>query len=182
MIDNEELRAYDLIAPFIREILEQNNISHTKLHNKPPKSGSSNFTSLYIGTTLLLRIRIRSTKYYIEISEMYPSVYSAIKSGELESMVISSKTHFLRLPISNADDVLTYLDLIKNATIDLLDRIPKDFSCCSRYEACSNAQRCTHPDQELAWGCNYKKVLRSGRAFYGDAPVFAMSVSEGVAD
>lgn len=43
----------------------------------------------------------------------------------------------------------------------------QSFGCCSRYEACSDTLRCTHPDQVFASGCMYRKNLESGRIFYG---------------
>lgn len=41
------------------------------------------------------------------------------------------------------------------------------FGCCSRYEACSDAKHCTHPDIMIASRCAYRKNLHSGKIFYG---------------
>ena len=41
------------------------------------------------------------------------------------------------------------------------------FGFCSRYEACSDAQKCIHPNPIFAAACTYKKNLEQGRIFYG---------------
>ena len=41
------------------------------------------------------------------------------------------------------------------------------FDCCSRYNECSEAGRCTHPDIMVAGQCTYRQKLRNGRIFYG---------------
>lgn len=39
--------------------------------------------------------------------------------------------------------------------------------CCSRYNACSDAKKCIHPDLFYARICSYRKNLEAGRIFYG---------------
>ena len=41
------------------------------------------------------------------------------------------------------------------------------FGCCSRYEACSDAKECIHPDAAFAASCSYRQNLLVGRIFYG---------------
>ena len=41
------------------------------------------------------------------------------------------------------------------------------FGCCSRYEACSDAMKCIHPDPVFASSCQYRQNLLTGRVFYG---------------
>lgn len=41
------------------------------------------------------------------------------------------------------------------------------FGCCSRYEECSDAKHCTHPDIMIASRCAYRQNLHSGKIFYG---------------
>jgi len=49
----------------------------------------------------------------------------------------------------------------------VIDAIPKQFDCCSRYEECSNAKRCIHPNPETALICGYRKIMKKGRIYYG---------------
>lgn len=41
------------------------------------------------------------------------------------------------------------------------------FGCCSRYETCSDAMKCIHPDPVFASSCQYRQNLLAGRIFYG---------------
>lgn len=41
------------------------------------------------------------------------------------------------------------------------------FGCCSRYNECSDAKKCLHPNLFYALGCTYRSHLESGRVFYG---------------
>ena len=50
---------------------------------------------------------------------------------------------------------------------NIIDAIPKEFSCCSRYMECSNKIKCLNPDKEMAMRCGYRKILMSGKVFYG---------------
>lgn len=65
--------------------------------------------------------------------------------------------------------------LIKNELSVLLNKIFSEtmsfptFGCCSRYNECSNARKCIHPDQMYATACDYRKNLESGKVFYGTA-------------
>ncbi len=46
--------------------------------------------------------------------------------------------------------------------------VPEDtFDCCSRFEKCSDALRCIHPDPLFAAGCSYRKKLNQGIVFCG---------------
>lgn len=69
--------------------------------------------------------------------------------------------------ISGLDEIPSYFDKIKETCQHILDSTTKDFSCCSRYEECSDAKICTHPDKEIAMGCYYRRVLHRGKIFYG---------------
>lgn len=47
------------------------------------------------------------------------------------------------------------------------DTSVESFGCCSRYNECSDAMKCIHPDIKVAKGCCYKIHLENGRIFYG---------------
>lgn len=56
--------------------------------------------------------------------------------------------------------IRTYIFLCENEPVH-------KFACCSRFEKCSDAKSCIHPDKKYAKGCFYKKNLESGKIFYG---------------
>lgn len=87
--------------------------------------------------------------------------------------VHKENNNFINLEIENKyvfdDEVKKFIDntsiLIVKAYENLTDGIP--FSCCSRYEACSDAKHCIHPDTVHSRSCIYRKNLENGKIFYG---------------
>lgn len=66
------------------------------------------------------------------------------------------------------DEVLTYAFSFGEVAVDVLaNQGGESFGCCSRYEECSNAKRCIHPDKLTAIACGYRKNLEKGLIFYG---------------
>lgn len=51
-----------------------------------------------------------------------------------------------------------------------MTQFPPDtrLACCSRYLECSDAKQCVHPDPAFALGCGYRKILASGKIYYGE--------------
>lgn len=41
------------------------------------------------------------------------------------------------------------------------------FACCHRYEQCSDAKKCLHPNLMYSTACTYRKNLENNRIFYG---------------
>ena len=52
--------------------------------------------------------------------------------------------------------------------IGIHNYIPKaaGFACCSRYEECSMAKKCIHPNLLFAKACQYRKNVEEGNIFY----------------
>lgn len=66
----------------------------------------------------------------------------------------------------NSDEMINCLvDCIKYG---LLNYSPKaaGFACCSRYQECSDARKCIHPNRLYAKACQYRKNLEEGNVFY----------------
>jgi len=78
------------------------------------------------------------------------------------------KNDFVKIYIDSVEDIPNHIDKIKLSCQYILDALPKDFSCCSRYMECSDAKICICPNKDFALGCFYRKVLHSGRVFYGE--------------
>ena len=49
---------------------------------------------------------------------------------------------------------------------EAIDNGARSYSCCSRYQECSDAGRCVNPYPDIAIECRYKINLKHGRNFY----------------
>ena len=70
--------------------------------------------------------------------------------------------------LQQLSELSEYKEQIETICEYLGDR-PTDeaFSCCSRYEECSNAKKCINPIERLRRNCGYRKNLEQGIIFYG---------------
>ena len=62
----------------------------------------------------------------------------------------------------------SYIDFLAKIAGETVNRYPKAWDCCSRYLECSDAGKCVHPNRVFALDCGYRKILASGRIFYGE--------------
>jgi hypothetical protein len=77
------------------------------------------------------------------------------------------KPPYYKIDLDSIADLNQHMDKVCYILQYIIDHWPKDFSCCSRYNACSNAKTCIHPDKCTAIGCYYRRVLSTGQVFYG---------------
>ena len=75
---------------------------------------------------------------------------------------------FSRVVFSSIDEIVSLSYTLSEIAIDILSEVGgENFGCCSRYEACSDAKQCIHPDKLFARACSYRRNLEQGRIFYG---------------
>lgn len=100
----------------------------------------------------------------------------------MAQIVISKKSQFVSTPFHLSDEIaspaasgkgykLVLSTALSSETAGALinaaiKALPKTYDCCSAYMTCSNARRCVN-SSESALGCGYRRVLSSGRIFYG---------------
>lgn len=83
--------------------------------------------------------------------------------------VLNGEKGFTKISVIPEECPINYIiSLITSVMQNIIDRLPKDFDCCSRYLECSNAKKCIHPDKEMRLKCGYRKILRKGTIFYGE--------------
>lgn len=90
-----------------------------------------------------------------------------LKRVEILSPCSSTDESFKGYEVSSWADLANYSAEFVSALQAVIDRVPKGFSCCSRYVECSDLRACCHPDYDMRAQCFYRKVLKSGRVFYG---------------
>lgn len=121
------------------------------------------YSSLSFRTSNICKVKLRGKKWHIAIPvTLKDSIPSTVKTFRL-----ASEPQFLRIYFSqlSEDEVFT---LIKEATLLSVEKVSKAFDCCSRFLSCSDAKVCVHPDPAFSLLCGYRKILKSGRIFYGE--------------
>ena len=156
----EERRAFELLYPELSDIF----------YNAPMESGIlvfqeiNNCSSVYFLNSgmLLCQIRLRKKTRYLLLPEKF--------EGDLPANTIFNRAKsdpgMIRVLLETPEDVLKYVSILRKILKKLEYRY-STFACCSRYEACSDALTCVHPDIKFALGCQYRRNLNEGKIFYG---------------
>lgn len=144
-----EVDAYEKIKPALIDILSLNGLEEEYLSIEEKKS----YYSVYFDKSSVI-VRIHSgRKPYIELPDQKKKIFGV--------------KDYRRIPLSDLLDISLYQEDIRNSLESIIDGITKEFDCCHRFEECSNAKACTHPDKKFALLCGYRKILKNGHIFYG---------------
>ena len=154
----KELAAYEEMLPQLQEAARSAGGNGESIAIKHGKS----YSSVWFASLLAFRLCLRKSKY-IEVPDESKDVVADLAPLRDQKKAASGfwRVSLDDTPIAACSDILG--EVIKAA----IDRMPKEWDCCSRYEECSNAKACIHPDKEFALACGYRKILNSGRVFYG---------------
>lgn len=158
--DINERNTYRLLLPIFQSVLDECNIDYKELSFDRKK----NYSSIMLTSLLIARLCFRGENSYAEIPTYCDEVIPALLSRQK-----AKDSNFIRVFIPPASSAPDYSDFWASVLSLAVDRIPNEFDCCSQYVECSNAGRCISSQKELALGCGYKKILRSGRVFYGQS-------------
>lgn len=121
------------------------------------------YSVVYLSKFTAFRLRIRGNQPYLAI----PTLFSDLIPSDAPRKAVKSDPLYLRLTLDEARPLSWYADFLRSVIQECVNRYPKEFDCCSRYEECSDAGACTHPDKSFALGCGYRKILHSGKIYYG---------------
>ncbi|MEL7657915.1 MAG: hypothetical protein AAGU75_18635 [Bacillota bacterium] len=123
------------------------------------------YTSVSLSNFTIFRLKLRGKKHYITI----PSLFIDLVPSSLPQETLKSEGNYRRILITEENPIES--DTVKNFLITIaqetVSRYPKEYDCCSRFLECSDHKSCIHPDKVLALSCGYRKILNSGRIFYG---------------
>lgn len=155
----KELTAYNSILPRLQAAAEEMgaNIADIRIkHNK-------DYSSVWYGNLLAFRLRLRKNTRYIEVPlDSRETVQDLAPLSAQKEM----SSGFWRVKIG-PDAVKEHADIFASVLQDAINRLPKEWDCCSRYMECSDAKQCVHPDPAFALGCGYRKILTAGKIYYG---------------
>ena len=127
------------------------------------KTGSSGYTSVSFGSLTAFRLRLRGGQHYISV----PSSFADLIPDGFPRKQVAAEPKYIRLLVGEDYPLPSYTNFLCTIAGETVNRYPKEWDCCSRYLECSDAKACIHPDKAFALGCGYRKVLNSGRIFYG---------------
>ena len=160
--DFQETAYLDSILPQLLTSVETQGGECSFLSRRsPPNSGG--YSTVSIVNFTAFRLHLRGKIHYISV----PKVFSDLIPDDFPQKQLKSDTKYTRILIDSKHPVESYTDFLVRITGETINRYPKEWSCCSRYLECSNAKTCIHPDKTLALACGYRKILNSGRVFYG---------------
>lgn len=122
------------------------------------------YSSVWYSSILAFRLKLRKGTRYIEVPLDSRAAVQDIGPMDRQKEMSDG---FWRVRLGN-EPVSIHADALAIVLQDAIDRLPKEWDCCSRYMECSNAKRCVHPDPTLALKCGYRKILASGKIYYGE--------------
>lgn len=123
----------------------------------------SGYTVVTFEKFTAFRLHLRGNQHYISL----PSVLSDLVPPSFPTKCVSSEPKYIRILIDKMHPLESYCDFLIQIAGETVNRCPKEYDCCSRYIQCSDAKTCVHPDKSFALKCGYRKILSSGRIFYG---------------
>lgn len=154
----KELTTYGEILPALREASDMAGGDGDLITIKHGKS----YSSIWFGSLLAFRLCLRKSNYIEVPVDLKGTVTQLAPLSEQKPV----SGDFWRVNLDEeaiVNNAAIFGDVIK-ATVD---RTPKEWDCCSRYLECSDAKTCVHPDKGVALLCGYRRILNSGRIFYG---------------
>ena len=154
----KEQEVYEAVEPALQDAAAAMGGDPDKILFKP----LANYSSVYFDSILALRIRIRGNAHFVEVPLSSRATVSGLAPMEHQKSV----GDFWRVRLT-AKEMVQQGAVFGAVLRDAINRTPKEWDCCSRYLECSDARKCVHPDPSFALACGYRKILASGRIYYG---------------
>lgn len=162
---SDEERLFHSLKPCFLSVMERNGIPEESLTIVPMKSY---YSVIIRDTYLVCRIRCSKQLRYISFRQLQPEQSDLIKPFCVSQTKSEKDSGFIRVNLSDSVSSSALEALMSTVMTNTVNSIPKVFDCCSRYMDCSNAKRCVHPNPDFALDCGYRRILNSGRVFYGE--------------
>ena len=162
-ITYDEKWVFEELRDCLEHAIDQNSADVGKLKVKEGKS----YTSVFYDSQMAFRICCRDRQCYFSVANIYADCAEPnITATQLSKNRNDQFTNFAF--DSTKEDIAKFARFLSSVMERVIDAIPKQFDCCSRYEECSNAKRCIHPNPELALACGYRKIMKKGIIYYGE--------------
>lgn len=157
----EEL-VFSVLQPYLDAVVVKNNGPCKKLLLEQLK----NYSSVWFDSLMAFRICCRGKKHYFEIPSLYINLVSDFLPSDIS--VSDDGKPFFRMDFeSTSNGILRFAPFLSAVLDRVIDSFPKEFDCCSRFEECSDAKKCIHPNPDVAIACGYRKILKGGTILTG---------------
>lgn len=150
----------EMIWPQLTDVLSDMGLDPEILTKQKTKS----YTVVKLKKMTVCRLRLHGKQSSISIPT---SLKDLIPDG-VEQKEVKTEEKYIRVSVDNLHPLESYTSLLEKLVRESVNRYPKEWDCCSRYMECSDAKRCVHPDKGFALECGYRRILNSGRIFYGE--------------
>lgn len=158
LFNTPEEEAYEAVRTLLENTLCQNGLDESYISLQKNKS---DYSILFNGTSVIAKLSGKKKRYI-----SFPSsFFLATESSKVLNFVESGP--FYRKELKSFDEVSQYCTPLYEVLQKIIESIPKEFDCCSRYLSCSEEKTCVHPDRMTALKCGYRKILSEGKVFYG---------------
>ena len=160
---SEPEKIYLSLRPWLLSVLREHNIPEDQLQFAKMKD----YWSATLGKGLLFRIKVTKQLRHLtckQLSDDQQHLFDGLKVSQNKTELNEGFVR-IQLPAANIPDAME--PLIRTILLNYLDSFTAEFDCCSRYESCSSAKHCIHPDALFSLSCGYRHKLRQGVIFYG---------------
>ena len=161
----KEQGGFQLVKSALEATLAKDNLAPQCIIYRAGNAEKSQYSSVYLfnENCIFCRICFRGKQHYLSVPAKYES---RIPDG-INYKILTSDPSYCRIPLNSVDDLRLHETMLCEILDAQIDTFPVEFGCCSRYEACSDAMKCIHPDSDMAIKCAYRKNLKQGKVFYG---------------
>lgn len=146
----------DILCGHLVKVLEDNHLDDTFLHIKP----AAGYYSLLFESSVIVRIYRKPLAISCKKAVM-------LHFPDYACLVGKGKDAYTKIRLDDVLEISDHIDLITAALQAAIDSYPKEWDCCHRFEECSDAKQCTHPDKHEGIKCGYRKALANGKIYYG---------------
>lgn len=153
----EDVVLLEQFGPICARILDENGMSHDNFElrtNKGYKAakfqGSVVFSYKLTGKTIWIKFPVR-----------YRNLFS---TEDLETASI--RNGIIQIKLSSPSEATRYVEMMGKALDAEIDNGPREYSCCSHYQECSDAGHCVNQYPAIAAQCRYKIHLKHGENFF----------------
>lgn len=160
--EHREILFLDSVFSDLKDTVRDHGADPDGLTRNPTK-GVGGYTAVFLNSFTAFRVHMRGKQHYISI----PTIFSDLVPEDAPVKQVSSETKYVRLLLDDLHPADSYREFLGRIIAETINRYPKEWDCCSLYEQCSDAKSCVQPDKNLALCCGYRKILNSGKIYYG---------------